>query len=71
MPFLCLLRGMLFRIQRRGARAPLPLWLLVVCTGLLPVFLNVVQAQRDNFENNLHNYFFPILLLLFSFHFRL
>ena len=35
------------------------------------VFLHVVQTQRDNFENDLHHYFFPILLLLFSFHFRL
>ena len=38
---------------------------------LLLVFLYVVQAQRDDFENNLHHYFFPILFLLFSFHFQL
>ena len=33
------------------------------------VFLYVVQAQRDNLENNLHHYLFPILFF-FSFHFQ-
>ena len=35
------------------------------------VFLYVVQAQRDDFENDFHYYFLPVLFLFFSFHFRL
>lgn len=58
----------------KGSRfAPLPFWLLVVVPTVLfhLVFLYVVQAQRDNFEDDFHHYFFPILFLLFSLHFRL
>ena len=34
------------------------------------VFFYVVQAQRDDFEDDLHHYFFPVLFLFFSFHFQ-
>ena len=35
------------------------------------VFFYVVQAQRNDFEDDLHHYFFPIRFLFFSFHFQL
>ena len=37
---------------------------------LLAVFLYVVETKRDDFEDDVHKDFFPVLFLFFSFHER-
>ena len=70
---LCPLRRIECGIQQRGARAPLSLFAVsgVYLRWLLHlVFFHVIQAQCDDFQDDFHYYLFPVLFLLFSFHFQ-